>query len=101
MIMGNLSQANIKMKLKWQAVVQVKYRLIFFFLILYLDALEIIILKIRRIGQFYKSYFFVKTFKKSACLNWTYGHSGNDYGVAAPFIVTVFTMQSLKSIGQL
>ena len=101
MIMGNLSQANIKMKLKRQAVVQVKYRLIFFFLILYLDALGIIILKIRRIGQFYKSYFFVKTLKKSACFNWTYGLSGNDYGVAAPFIVTGIAMQRLKSIGQL
>ena len=60
--------------------------------------------KIRSIGWLDHKKFVVKKVKKSTCLKWTYGHSGNDYRVAtlskSYLITTGITMQSLKSIGQ-
>ena len=73
-------------------------------IILYFVVPGIIIPKIRSIGLLDHKKFVVKKAKKSTCLKWTYGHSGNDYRVAtlseSYLTTTGITMQSLKSIGQ-
>ena len=58
--------------------------------------------KMNRIILTYKN--LLPNSKKSACIKWTYGLSGNDYSVAAlskSYLTVIgIIMQSLKSIGQ-
>ena len=52
---------------------------------LYFVVLGISMPKIRSIGWLHHIKIVVKKVKKSTCLKWTYGHSGNDYRVATTF----------------
>ena len=69
-------------------------------IILYFFVPGISIPKIRSIGLLDH----IKSKKKSTCLKWTYGHSGNDYRVTtlskSYLNTTILIMQNLKSIRQ-